>query len=247
VLHWKAGERRRVAVADEAIAASYVQPTPDGFLLVGARCHWRPEGAERNAVEYDWSGRELRRFTAGDGIGDLRTTPDGSAWASYFDEGVFGNCGWNGPGPAAIGSSGCVRFDADGTPRFRFSPVDAGTGAIADTYAMNVVGDDDVWLYFYDDFPIVHITAGEYRVWECGLSGARAIAADGSRVLLYGAYGERSAVRIVRLGSDGKATLETELVLVDEGGAAIDDARAFGVGERLYLLRGREVLVVEDW
>jgi hypothetical protein len=28
---------------------------------------------------------------------------------------------------------------------------------------------------------------------------------------------------------------------------AIDDARAFGVGKSLYLLRGREVLAVDDW
>jgi hypothetical protein len=73
-------------------------------LLVGARCHWRSEGAERNAVALDWSGRELGRFTLGDGIQDLRVTRDGTIWASYFDEGVIGNYGWSDPGPPAMGA-----------------------------------------------------------------------------------------------------------------------------------------------
>lgn len=247
VMHWKEGEQRRVRVDDEQIVASYVQPTPLGFLLVGARCHWRPEGAEENAVEYDWGGRELRRFTAGDGIQDLRTTPSGATWASYFDEGVFGNYGWNGPGPECIGSSGCVCFDANGRPCFQFSPEDAGTDAICDAYAMNVVGDDDVWLYFYTEFPVVHISDGEYRVWECGIAGAQAIAARDSRVLLFGDYKQRNLVRILHLRAEGKATGEAEMLLTDESGVAIDNARAFGVGKDLYLLRGREVLAVEDW
>lgn len=247
VLRWNAGEQRRVEVKDEEIVASYIQPTPRGFLLVGARCHWRPEGAEKNAVEYDWNGRELRRFTVGDGIQDLRTTPNGSTWASYFDEGVFGNYGWNGPGPECIGSSGCVCFDADGTPCFRFSPKDAGTDAICDAYAMNVVNDGDVWLYFYTEFPIVHILNGAYRAWECGIAGARALAVNESRALLFGDYEEPNLVRVLRLSPEGKTTGEAEMLLTDESGVAIDNARAFGVGKNLYLLRGREVLVVEDW
>lgn len=247
VVHWNAGERRRVEVKDEVIVASYIQPTPRGFLLVGARCHWRHEGAEANAVEYDWNGVELRRFTAGDGIQDLRTTPNGATWAAFFDEGVFGNYGWSGPGPECIGASGCVRFDAEGSPSFHFSPEDAGTDAICDVYAMNVIGDDDVWLYFYTEFPIVHIADGTYRVWECGIAGARALAVSASRVLLVGDYKQRNLVRLLRLGPDGKSTREAEMPLTDESGIAIDDARAFGVGKTLYLLRGHEVLAVHDW
>ena len=247
VIHWNSRDLRRVEVDNEAIVASYVQPTSRGFLLVGARCHWRPEGAEENAVEYDWSGLELRRFTAGDGIQDVRTTPNGAVWASFFDEGVFGNYGWSHPGPECIGSSGCVRFDAEGQPSFHFSPEDAGTDAICDAYAMNVVGDDNVWLYFYTDFPIVHISNGTYRVWECGIAGAQALAVNESRVLLFGDYAQGNLARILRLGSDGKSILEAEMLMTDESGVAIDNARAFGVGKALFLFRGREVLAIEDW
>lgn len=211
---------------------------------------WRaqsPVGAEENAVEYDWRGHEIRRFTAGDGIQDVRTTPNGATWVSYFDEGVFGNNGWSSPGPECIGASGCVCFDADGRLCFQFSADDAGTDPICDAYAMNVVGDDDVWLYFYTEFPLVHIFRGGYRVWACGLAGAQALAARDSRVLLFGDYTRRNLVRVLRLGAGGKAINEAELLLTDERDVALDNARAFGVGQNLYLLRGREVLVVDDW
>jgi len=124
---------------------------------------------------------------------------------------------------------------------------DAGTDAICDAYAMNVVDDDDVWLYFYTKFPIVHISNGEYRVWECGIAGAQALAVTESRALLFGDYKRRNLVRIFRLGFEGKATSEAEMLLTDESGIAIDSARAFGVGKHLYLLRGLEVLAVREW
>lgn len=247
VLHWKGGEQRRVVVADEDIVVSYVQPTPRGFLLVGARCRWRPEGAEKNAVEYDWDGGELRRFTAGDGIQDLRTTPNGSTWASYFDEGIFGNYGWNDPGPECIGSSGCVRFDDEGKANFHFSPEAAQTDAICDVYAMNVIDNEDVWLYFYTEFPIIHISNGNYRVWDCGISGAQGLAVDESRVLLLGDYKQRNLVRILHLGPERMVSVEAEMLLTDESGVAIDNAHAFGVGKELYLFRDREVMLVQDW
>ena len=247
VVRWNGVEQRCSEVRDEALITSYVQPTPRGFLLVGARCRWRPEGAETNAVEYDWGGREIRRFTAGDGIQDVRATPNGAVWVSYFDEGIFGNYGWNHPGPPCIGRAGCVRFDATGQPDLHYSAEAAGTDRICDAYAMNVAGDDDVWLYFYTQFPIVRFFQGEYRAWKCGVGGAQALAVSDSRVLLLGDYKRPNVARVFRLGFDGIATLEQSALLVDESGVAIDGAQAFGVGKVLYLLRGREVLIVDDW
>lgn len=247
VFYWQDGLQQRVELEGELINASYIQPTARGFLLVGARCYWRPDGAEENAVEYDWHGRVLQRFTLGDGIQDVRTTANGTIWVSYFDEGIFGNYGWSNPGPECIGSSGCVSFDANGAPTFRYSPEAANTDAICDAYALNVAGDDNVWLYFYTDFPIVNITNGSYRGWTCGLGGAHALAVDSARALLFGDYKVRNLVRIVSLGVDGTAALEAEMLLTDESGVAIDAARGFGVGKQLYVVRGHEVLVVEEW
>ncbi len=78
VLRWQAGELPTLALSGEQTAFHFVQPPPDGILLAGARCRWSPDGVEKNALALDWDGRELERWTLGDGIADLRTTPDGT-------------------------------------------------------------------------------------------------------------------------------------------------------------------------
>lgn len=257
VVAWLDGAARCVEVVgeDEAWARSlrFVQRLPDGFLLVGARCWWRRTGIEENAAAYDWSGRLQRRFTLGDGIEDVRTTPSGRAWVSYFDEGIFGNRGWNHPGPPCIGEPGCLGFDSTGEIRARFDGDAAGAGPIADVYALNVAGDGEVWLYPYLDFPIVRWSGGgerpRYRTWSCPIAGAHALAVSGDRALLVGSYDDRSAARVLRLERGGRAVPEAEsgLTLVDDAGRTLREARVFGVGHALYVFRGAEVLLVESW
>jgi hypothetical protein len=247
VLRWEQGKVQKLVHSRESLVASYVQPYPGGVLLVGARCRWRPEGAEKNALALDWSGRELRRLTLGDGIQDLRVTTNGAIWASYFDEGVFGNFGWSRPGPRAMGAAGLLAFSPEGEQRFAYDAEAAGTDSICDAYAMNVAGDDDVWLYFYTEFPIVRLLKGAYHVWELGIGGARALAVRQERVLLFGDYERRNLGRLVELGTNKKATVAGEANLVDEEGNPLTDAVACGVGEALYFFQGRRVLLVEGW
>jgi hypothetical protein len=38
-IRWQNGLIQSVVILEEAVAASFVQPVPDGILLVGARCH----------------------------------------------------------------------------------------------------------------------------------------------------------------------------------------------------------------
>src|SRR5260370_20638010 len=102
------GQLRTVEVRGVPVVVSFVQPFPGGFLLAGARCHWRPAGPEENAMLVDWKGMVERTFTIGDGVQDVRTAPEGDLWVSYFDEGVFGNYGWSPPGPEPIGAPGLV-------------------------------------------------------------------------------------------------------------------------------------------
>ena len=154
---------RSMTVAGVPAAVTYVQPYLDGVLLAGARCRWRPEGPEQNAFAVDWSGKEVARFVIGDGVNDLRVTPTGKLWASYFDEGVLGNYGWNGPGPRPLGKAGLVRFGATGTIELEYDRKVANTDYISDAYAMNVVSEDDVWVYFHTEFPLVRVLGGGGR------------------------------------------------------------------------------------
>jgi hypothetical protein len=247
VVRWSRGELKTLRFAGEQTVFHFVQPFPGGVLMVGARCRWRPEGAEKNALALDWSGNVLGRWTLGDGIEDLRVTPNGTIWASYFDEGVFGNYGWSSPGPEAIGSAGLVAFDPNGERCFDYDAKTAGTDTICDAYAMNVAADDDVWVYFYTEFPIVRIHNRSYQVWKTKLSGARALAIKPGRALLVGGYKQTSTARVVELGGSGTTKLIEERILVDEQGTPLAASPIHGVGDRLYVLNGRSVQIVSDW
>jgi hypothetical protein len=69
-----------------------------------------------------------RTFTIGDGVQDVRTTPGGDVWVSYFDEGVFGNYRWSPPGPEPIGAPGLVAFDPLGNGLSRPTRAVGGQG-----------------------------------------------------------------------------------------------------------------------
>lgn len=63
-------------------------------------------GPELNALTVGLDGRILRRGCPGDGIGHLQVAEDGTIWAGYSDEGVYGNFGRRGPGPTPLGARG---------------------------------------------------------------------------------------------------------------------------------------------
>ncbi len=239
---------RRIDVRGERANFSLAQPLGDGALLVSARCRWRTEGPEQNAVVVDAHGAVVRRFPLGDGISDVRTTPSGAIWASYFDEGIFGNYGWGGPGPEPIGSTGLVRFDDRGTPCDAYDAAEAGTDAICDAYALNVDTNGVVHIYFYKEFPIVRLHGRASSRWTCGITGARALAVDdGRRALLLGSYEDPSAARIVELKGDGSTGLVVERSVTTPEGTPIGAMRAVGLGADLYFFDGARILQLARW
>ncbi len=119
--------------------------TSDGnFIIVNTRCRRVSDTKiERNALIYDNAGRVLNSFTLGDGITDV-VPLENSLLVGYFDEGVFGNYGWDTP----IGKSGLVTFDLNGNILTEYSAFSKNE-YIYDVYCMNKVSDNDVWMYFY--------------------------------------------------------------------------------------------------
>ncbi len=239
------GVERAMTVRGEGLAIHHVQPIADGVLLVGARCDWRPSGPEANAVVVGWDAVVRERFVIGDGIEDVRVTGDGTIWVSYFDEGVFGNRGWGGPGPEPIGAPGLVAFGPNGDARFRYDPKVAGTDAICDAYAINVT-DAEVWLFFYTEFSLVRIRRGTYAVWKFGQGGARALAVDRGRVLLYGGDDQRNRAQVLELRREG-CKVVGDFDVVDETGRGFDGAHVAGVGPCLFFFREGRVFELRDW
>jgi hypothetical protein len=143
----------------------------------------------------------------------VRTTPDGTVWVSYFDE------------SACVGATpGLATFSAEGQRRFAYEPKVAGTDWICDAYALNVAGNDDAWLYFYNEFPIVRVHQGRYQVWRTKkpVAGARGLAVAPERALLYRTYDDHASACVLELGAKGVASAREPHQVVDERGAPLE-------------------------
>jgi hypothetical protein len=46
----------------------------------GARCRWRPDGPDRNAVLYDADGKAVSEHVLGDGVAHVLATSTGQVW-----------------------------------------------------------------------------------------------------------------------------------------------------------------------
>ena len=137
--------QRTVSFAkSECRSSFYLQRLADGWILCEARggC----------AVIYNPQGKALGTFDLGDAIKDVLATGGGKIWVSYFDEEVYGR---------GIGNQGAVCFDSSGRVIFKYFEFAEPLGLpfIDDCYAINVVSEDEVWLSYYSDFPLVGIRA----------------------------------------------------------------------------------------
>jgi hypothetical protein len=215
---------------------------PDGrVLVVAARCRWRPEGPDRNAILYDTDGQIAGEATVGDGIEHIAVARSGHIWIGYFDEGVYGNYGWGDAETAPpVGAAGLVRFSPNLEPDWRFpSHVDQPWGAISDCYALNVAG-DTVWACYYTDFPVVRVAAGAVTGWHNTIAhGIRALVVSDATVALFGGYGpDHDRLVVAALGQNRlHKAAEYRLVLPD-GSPVPPDAQVVGRGPDLHLTVG---------
>lgn len=236
LLRYDGAGAHRTVISDLSIAFPHLQSLPGGdVLIVGARCKRFEDGTtERNARVYAVDGTLRRELVFGDGIEDVQATAAGDIWVSYFEEGVFGNYGWGSSEELPIGAAGLVCFDMLGNRLWEYSPP-TGLGPIDDCYALNVAADAE-WAYYYTDFPLVRIEPGsQIRAWTSGISGARALATDGRRVLLYGGYSP-NPYRCV-LGRLGETEIEhlQEVNLSFPDGRSLEHAEIVGRGPLLHV------------
>jgi len=163
----------------------FIQPIGENILLLGARCMYhKNNGPEKNAVIVDSSGKVIDEFCLGDGIQDCMVTDDGDIITSYFDEGVFGNFGWDQP----IGSCGLIVWSGKGEIKWE------AKRPIYDCYAMNIDEHNCIWYYYYDDFKLVKTDFNHdivYNPQNSGFSGFL-ISKDGRTIIHDGGYHKHS-------------------------------------------------------
>lgn len=234
------GMAETVRIAEMPLAHATVQPLPgDRFLVVAARCRWRSDGPDRNAHVYDSGGAVVAEYVFGDGIEDVLTTPSGDAWVGYFDEGVYGNYGWGGPGPEPLGSCGLARFGPDGEQDWRFSPDDTAT--IDDCYALNVTG-ETAWACYYSDFPVVEVKDGNVTAWRNDHAhGARSLVIDEHRVGMAGGYRPvRDRLVIGELGDSELLDAGRYRLVLPDGRPLPSEVRMVGRGPDLHVFHGTD-------
>jgi hypothetical protein len=229
-----------IAIQELALAHITVQPMPgDRFLVVGARCRWRRDGPDRNAVLYDADGQVVSHHVLGDGIEHVLATSTGQVWAGYFDEGIYGNYGWGqADSEEPVGAYGIVRF-SPALERAWHYPKSTEVGpwdAVNDCYALNV-DDTSVWACYDSDFPVVRIRDGHVTGWDNDVKGARALAVAGSRVALFGGYGaDYDRLTLTELGTDHAEPAAEYRVVLSDGEPLPPGAQVIGRGSRLHFL-----------
>jgi len=212
-----------------------IPPMPgDRVLIVGVRSQWHERGADQNAAIYDADGRTVTREVLGDGIEHVLTTSAGDVWVGYFDEGIFGNFGWGGPGASGpVGACGLIRFSPDLRPVWR-APYEAGQRwtEISDVYALNV-SDQEAWTCYYTDFPVVRIRDDRRTAWHSE------VAVWGTRVALFGGYGAEASRLCVGVLDGDRFTVTGQSRLTLPGGDPFPrGTRVVGRGADLHFLAG---------
>ena len=229
---WQSGaveHTERIDLGRHSMNFHFLRPVPDGsFLLLGARCVYsKDNGPEKNAVFVDREGSVLRELTFGDGIADCIVRDDGIIITSYFDEGVFGNYGWEEP----IGSCGVCAWTTDGEIVWR------SKRDIVDCYAMNIDAGGSLWYYYYTDFLLIRTNFRIETVYDPMTEGADCFAvAGGSRFLIMnGGYDDSDTFYVSRIVGNRIRDKEP-LEFVREDGCPVSAVpRAFSGAKALVL------------
>ncbi len=219
-----------LSVANEPFNIHSIQVLPGNkFLLACARSKYRPaNNHDKNGRIYDFCGNLLNTILLGDGIQDVQVSDNGNIWTSYFDEGVFGNYGWDEP----IGASGLKLWSERGEPHYDYSPPE-GLDRICDCYAINVESNRTTWAYYYTDFPLVKIkdrVAADY--WHLPITGSDCFAIYRNYALFRGGYENRNSFFLVQLFENHKAKVVKKITLINVGEATGVTCR----GESIFLI-----------
>lgn len=214
----------------------FVQPLDqDQILLAGARSEYHSaDHIEENASVFTKEGECLRSFCLGDGIEDLYAARDNSIWTSYFDEGVYGNFGWETP----IGRHGLIRWDDQGRQLEQHDS--SGDHHISDCYAMNVVSDGEVWFYYYMDFELGVRKAGQTVYYKPDVKGASRFAVHGDKLIMNGGYGDQE--QFFELERDGSRYVTKRLIQFRKpDGSLLRPQATSNRGRQLLFLDGTEL------
>jgi hypothetical protein len=207
----------------------HIQRLKDGWLLADSRA--KDENVQ-NATIFDDYGTSIISFHLGDGIENLQVSESGDIWVGYFDEGVYGH---------TIGGSGLSCFNSKGEQVFDFSNFSWGKKDIPlidDCYALNVVSNDEIYCYYYSDFPLLNLkNMKDYRVFnKLKIQGSKAFAVWRDHILFGPTYNND---KIYSYSLRDKSTIAFKPV--NENGKKLRDFDVVGRNSILYLIDEKDI------
>lgn len=239
VIHLKDGQKKVLDLPKETWNYHHIQPIDDGhFLLVCARSYYHDaQNIEENARVYDENGCFIRSFCLGDGIEHVYVTKNQEIWTGYFDEGVFGNYGWNEP----IGRSGLVGWDALGSKTDSLE--EDKEYYIFECLALNGIADGGIWFFFSIDSKIGVRREGLTLYYSPEDIGFRAFAVNGETIVAHRGRGERTLFELQREGNEYKTVRKIELMKPD--GEPVEPHLVNNRKSKLLFLDGDELYMYE--
>jgi len=239
VVHLKDGQKTVLHLSEETWNYRYVQPIDEEhILLVCARSYYHDaQNIEENARVYDKKGQLIRSFCLGDGIEHVYVTKNQEIWTGYFDEGVFGNYGWDEP----IGRSGLVGWDASG--RKIDSLEEDREYSIFECLALNGDAEGRIWFFFSIDSKIGVRKEGRTVYYSPEGMGFQSFAVNGKTVVAYRNKWGRSLFELQREGDEYKNVREIELMKPD--GTPVEPQLVSNRESMLLFLDGDELYMYE--
>ena len=155
----------------------------DNFLLADGRT----SNEYPNAHIFDYNGKLITSFLAGDGIEDI-VIHNKRIVVTYFDEGVFGQDGPN--------NNGLSVFSLNGKFQFGFNE-SAGGLSIADCYCICKRDKNKILFYAYDLFNVIELNLDDFNWKEFktpdDFKGASAITTIENKIIFHSSYHDKQS------------------------------------------------------
>lgn len=213
---------------------NHIQRINEGWLLADSRAD---DENIRNATIFDDYGNSMSSFHLGDGIENLQVSESGDIWVGYFDEGVYGQ---------TVGESGLSCFNSKGKQIFTFTDFSMekkDIPSIDDCYALNVVSNNEIYCYYYSDFPLLNIkNMSEYRIYNnFKIKGSNAFVVWKEQVLFGPTYSNDKLLYSYFLRDKSVTTYKP----VNRSGEILRDFKVIGRKSKLYLVDERDIYGID--
>lgn len=239
VIHLKDGQKKVIDLPKEKWNYRFIQPMDDGhFLLVCARSRYHnAQNIEKNARVYDENGLFIRSFCLGDGIEHVHVTKTEEIWTGYFDEGVFGNYGWEVP----VGRRGLVGWDNFGNKLDSLE--EDKEYYIFECLALNSVASGGVWFFFSLDSKFGVRKEQHTTYYSAEETTYRAFAVNGDTIVAHRGREDRILFELQREGNEYKTVRTIELL--KPNGIPLKPQLVNNRENKLLFLDGEELFMYE--